>query len=921
MRRRSAGWFLLACGVVVLGTFVLPRQGVPVEPTRVKSPPPGEKDVSAAGSQAEKGSSAAMLARQAQQVLNKYCHNCHGQDGAAEGGFNYATDLHRLVQRRKVVPGEPEESPLFRRVNAGKMPPADSQPRPTAKEVELLRRWIETGAPLPEALPSRPWVSDSEVFQAILGDLEKFPSCNRRFLRYFTLHTLYNAGLGDDELQTYRLAVSKLVNSLSWHPEITRPEPVDERRLVLRVDLRDFFWDAALWNRLLSEYPYAVETGSVVERLVAVQTACRLPVVRADWFLATASRAPLYYDLLQLPTTTQELERQLRIDSLLNIQQLRVARAGFNNSGVARNNRLIERHYAAHGAYWRTYDFEEIPASLVERSNLIPDRRNLFAYPLGPGNLENQFLHAGGEIIFNLPNGLQGFMLANARSERINKGPIQLVSDPRRPDRAVECAVSCFGCHYTGILPKSDRIRAFVEQNQRHFSRQDLETIRALYVPDEVMRKLMEKDMARFRQAVEKTGGRITAAEPILLATLRYEANQELAEVAAEIGLPPHTFRRKLQELATQSSGSTVAEAISRNFGQLLLPDGTVSRAAIVQSSGDLVQQLRGLRLLNTQGITNTLPDNTGELDPLENLSSTVHAVAFTQDGRRAILVGADKTLRLFDVEQFRETRRLVGHTASVWSVAVSGDGRWAISGGADASVRLWNLLQFREEKTFAGHTGLVAALAFADDGQTALSAGWDKQLVLWEIPSGKERSRWPTDGFVTVMAWIPRTENVAVGMGTEIRLMNSRDGQVLRQLTGHRAAVIGLAASPDGRYLASAGEDGHVYLWSVSEGRRVAMMADPQWPSDSVCQALAWSPEGKMLAAGTNSGHIIVWRFADGKVHASSSRRMHSEGIVGLVWANAGARPVGDSQATVMISMDRTGRARITPLARLASP
>jgi hypothetical protein len=131
-------------------------------------------------------------------------------------------------------------------------------------------------------------------------------------------------------------------------------------------------------------------------------------------------------------------------------------------------------------------------------------------------------------------------MLVNARNERINKGPIQLVSDPKRPDRAVECAVSCFGCHYTGILPKSDQIRAFVEQNQKHFSPQDVETIRALYPPDAVMRKLMEKDMARFRQAVEKTGGRITASEPILLATLRYEANQELTAVAAEVGLLPN---------------------------------------------------------------------------------------------------------------------------------------------------------------------------------------------------------------------------------------------------------------------------------------------------------------------------------------------------------------------------------------------
>jgi serine/threonine-protein kinase len=86
-------------------------------------------------------------------------------------------------------------------------------------------------------------------------------------------------------------------------------------------------------------------------------------------------------------------------------------------SGISRNNRLLERHDAVHGAYWRTYDFDAVPQNLVERQNLLPDRRNLFAYPLGPGIGENLFQHAGGEIIFNLPNGLHGYMLINANND------------------------------------------------------------------------------------------------------------------------------------------------------------------------------------------------------------------------------------------------------------------------------------------------------------------------------------------------------------------------------------------------------------------------------------------------------------------------------------------------------------------------
>jgi hypothetical protein len=52
-----------------------------------------------------------------------------------------------------------------------------------------------------------------------------------------------------------------------------------------------------------------------------VATATKLPAIRADWFVGTASRAPLYYDLLQLPQNLPELERQLRVDATADIQR------------------------------------------------------------------------------------------------------------------------------------------------------------------------------------------------------------------------------------------------------------------------------------------------------------------------------------------------------------------------------------------------------------------------------------------------------------------------------------------------------------------------------------------------------------------------------------------------------------------------
>src|SRR6202035_236839 len=103
------------------------------------------------------------------------------------------------------------------------------------------------------------------------------------------------------------------------------PHAIDPNKTILRIDLRDFMWDANLWNRVLTEYPYGIFADTATARAVSVLTATRMPVVRADWFVATASRAPLYYDLLQLPANLSELERNLRVDVAVNIQQERVA--------------------------------------------------------------------------------------------------------------------------------------------------------------------------------------------------------------------------------------------------------------------------------------------------------------------------------------------------------------------------------------------------------------------------------------------------------------------------------------------------------------------------------------------------------------------------------------------------------------------
>ncbi len=847
------------------------------------------------------------LAIKAEAILRKHCYRCHGQDGAVEGGFNYILEHDKLVSRRKIVSGRAEESPLYRRVASGKMPPVGEPTRPDKAQLAILRDWIEAGAPGVRPSTERKLVQESAVLEWILADLDQLDRRARRFTRYFSLASLANGGAGVDELKTYRNALAKLLNSLSWHPKINLPKQVDPDGLVLRIDLRDYQFDANSWNRLLNDYPYGILHDSAVSRAVLIGTATRMPVVRVDWFVASASRAPLYYDLLQLPSNLSELERQLRVDSAANIQQERVARTAFNGSGISRSNRILERHDAMNGAYWRTYDFEAVPQNLLDRNILLPDRRNVFAYPIGPGGAETNFQHAGGEAIFNLPNGLQAYILVNANNVRINKGPTEIVSDPKRPDRAVEAGLSCINCHARGIIPKDDQLRDHVRKNRKAFARQDVELVEALHPVAKTMRKLMDEDAERFAKAIEKTGNKTTAAEVVMAMTLRYEADVDLATLAAELGVSPTLLQSRI-----------TGENLARNLGALKVAGGTISRQVVVQAFGDLARELRLGTALEVGRSGESLPDATGEADPLEAQSSPANAMAFSPDGKLAAFASADKSVRLFDIEAGRDLRRCIGHTASVWCVAFSPDGTRVLSGSKDGTVRLWEVESGRELLKIDAHQDLVSAVAFSPDGKQAVSAGYDHEVIVWSLEKGDRVGGFAGASigkYIHSLAFAPDGKSILVGSENTHVLVDARAGKLIRKFDGHTGWVSDSAFSRDGKTILSASDDGTMRSWDVATGKTTQVYRGHV----GAVRAVAFRGDGKQALSGGADATVRLWDTASGR--EVKAFRKHTDSLVAVAFSSSGRFTLSGSRDGDVRPWKISDVAIVTPIPILTKP
>ncbi|MFO0903357.1 MAG: PSD1 and planctomycete cytochrome C domain-containing protein [Pirellulales bacterium] len=84
--------------------------------------------------------------RDVKPLLERYCSHCHGErNHKAELSVVSLAGLRKGGESGPVLAaGKPAESPLFELVSTGHMPPAGEK-RPTAAEVETLRRWIEQG--------------------------------------------------------------------------------------------------------------------------------------------------------------------------------------------------------------------------------------------------------------------------------------------------------------------------------------------------------------------------------------------------------------------------------------------------------------------------------------------------------------------------------------------------------------------------------------------------------------------------------------------------------------------------------------------------------------------------------------------------------------------------------------------------------
>jgi WD40 repeat protein len=160
--------------------------------------------------------------------------------------------------------------------------------------------------------------------------------------------------------------------------------------------------------------------------------------------------------------------------------------------------------------------------------------------------------------------------------------------------------------------------------------------------------------------------------------------------------------------------------------------------------------------------------------------------------------------------------------------------------------------------------------MAFSPNSRYLATAGGDKDVKVWDSESGQllhTLHGYDHSGILTfdIMPWAlsPDGRRFAWGqyfrnmdMPSDVKMLESADGDRVHSWRGHQQALRSLRFSPDGRYLATASGDRLVILWDPTTGKEVLTLrghARSVW-------CLAFSPDGRRLASGGVDGTIRIW-------------------------------------------------------------
>jgi WD40 repeat protein len=192
---------------------------------------------------------------------------------------------------------------------------------------------------------------------------------------------------------------------------------------------------------------------------------------------------------------------------------------------------------------------------------------------------------------------------------------------------------------------------------------------------------------------------------------------------------------------------------------------------------------------------------------------------------------------------------RMIGEGSQPNAIAIRPDQRELVSAGRDGVVKAWPL-DGGPSRTIGATSIRLRTLAISPRSRWVVSDPQAAPVMVWPLDGGAFHE---LAGTRAATSWLTITadERAVIGVGPEL-VVAPLDGGPTVHWRGHRAEIVGTAASADGLVLASVDRDGEVRLWRARDG---ASIVAGDWPPGAL---LRFSDDGTLAVLAGDAIHLV---------------------------------------------------------------